>query len=296
MRKIIFLLLVTVVLQSCALTPTTNPPEPTSTIFITYTPIDTPTTTLTPRPTATATIIRIPTQNFNATSTPVPIFIGNNTATVVIIVTPTTNKPGPGFVKVSVSPTKIYWGGCEANQAVITAEVEDPDNVNGVIIFMRVKSATDEDYTPWTSGNVMLNNRDGTFTYIAIGSEIQGHNHYKDSFVYFQLVAVDNKGKEIGRTKIYEKAFSMSPCPCLTPVTGCPLHFTFFRTGDCIMCLADIFSQCDSRSDCHKHGYINAPTYVYACPSNPNIYFHPNIERRPHQHCHTAGDLYCLSE
>ncbi|HCR71368.1 MAG TPA: hypothetical protein DIW23_08000 [Anaerolineae bacterium] len=210
-------------LQSCALAPATNPPEPTSTIFITYTPIDTPTETFTPVPSATATIIRIPTQDPNATFAPVPIFIGSVTATLPIFETPTSSRPGPGFVDVKFTPNHIYWGGCEANQAVITAEVEDPDNVNGVIIFMRVKSATDEDYTPWTSGNIMYNNRDGSFTYIAVGSEIEGHNHYKKGFVYFQMVAVDDDGEEVGRTKIYENAFSISPCPCLTPITGCPL-------------------------------------------------------------------------
>lgn len=225
MRKIIFPLLVMILLQSCGIVPVETAPPPTSTptALVTFTPINTAEPTFTSRPTASPTIVRIPTQNFNATFTSVPIFIGNVTATPVIIVTPTTSRPGPGFAKVSVSPTKIYWGGCEANQAVITAIVEDPDVVSGVIIFTRVKDSKDEDYTPWTSGNVMFNHRDGTFTYNAIGSQIEGHNHYKSSFVYFQLVAVDNRGKEVGRTKIYEKAISMSPCPCLTPVTGCPL-------------------------------------------------------------------------
>ena len=223
MRNLILPLLVMILLQSCGTAPVENTPEPTATASITFTAVNTATPTFTSLPTASPTIIRIPTQDFNSTSTSVPIFIGNNTATPVIITTPTTNKPGPGFVKVSFSPRKIYWGGCEANQAVINAEVEDSNQVAGVIIFTRVKDLKEEDYTAWTNGNIMYNNRDGTFTYIAVGSEIQGHNHYKESFVYFQLVAVDNKGKEIGRTKVYEKAFSMSPCPCLTPVTVCPL-------------------------------------------------------------------------
>ncbi len=223
MRKIIFLLIIMTLVQSCGIAPVASTAQPTSTIFITYTPIDTPTITFTPRPSATATIIRIPTQDPNATFAPVPIFIGDVTATSAIFETPTPSSPGPGFVEVKFSPDHIYWGGCEANQAVITAEVEDPDNVNGVIIFMRVKSTEDEDYTPWTNGNIMYNNHDGTFTYIAIGSEIEGHNHYKKSFVYFQLVAVDDKGEEIGRTQVYENAFSLSPCPCLTPISGCPI-------------------------------------------------------------------------
>ena len=225
MRKILPVLILMIVLQSCALAPATNTPQPTSTIFITYTLIDTPTSTFTPIPTASPTIVRIPTQDLTAIATfpLVPIFIGDVTATPPISISPTSSRPGPGFANVSFSPTKIYWGGCQANQAVINATVEDSENVNGVIIFTRVKSATEEDFTPWTSGNIMFNNRDGTFTYIAIGSEIEGHNHYKASFLYFQLVAVDDEGKEIGRTRIYENAISMSPCPCLTPVTGCPL-------------------------------------------------------------------------
>lgn len=225
MRKIIFLLLSLIFLQSCIGAPATNTPEPTSTIFITYTPADTPTPTFTPLPTATATIIRIPTQDPFATATVpfVPIYIGSVTATQAIGLIPTASRPGPGFVEVKYSPNHIYWGGCEGNQAVITAKVEDPANVNGVIIFMRVKSSTEEDYTPWTNGNIMFNNRDGTFTYVAVGSQIKGHNHYQKGFVFFQLVAVDHEGKEIGRTRIYENAFSLSPCPCLTPITGCPL-------------------------------------------------------------------------
>ncbi len=226
MRKIVFLLLTTILLQSCGVAQATNTPQPTSTIFVTYTLIDTPTATLTPVPSALPTIVKIPTQDPNQpfpTFPPIPIFVGDVTATPVIITTATISKPGPGFVSVDYSPTNIYWGGCEANQAVIKAEVEDPDNVNGVIIFMRVRDFFEEDYTPWTNGNIMFNNRDGTFTYIAVGSEIEGHNNYKKSLIYFQLVAVDDEGKEIGRTRTYDGVITMSACPCLTPITGCPL-------------------------------------------------------------------------
>ncbi|MBX3037916.1 MAG: hypothetical protein KF758_13485 [Anaerolineales bacterium] len=225
MRKILLVMLLILFIQSCAPAQVTNTPQPTSTTFITYTPIDTPTQTFTPIPTASPTIVRIPTQDPNAIATfpIVPIFIGDVTATQPLSLVPTSSRPGPGFVSVSYSPTKMYWGGCEANQAVINATVEDYQAVAGVIIFMRVKSATRDDSTPWTKGNIMYDNKDGTFTFIAVGSEIQGHNHYKDSFVVFQLISVDKKGKENGRTKIYDDIF-MSPCPCLTPVSGCPIN------------------------------------------------------------------------
>jgi hypothetical protein len=224
MRKIIFPLLAIFLLQSCA--SAQNTPEPTPTATVTFTPASTSTPAFTSLPTASPTIIRIPTQDFNATPTivnAIPIYVGSVTATFAPNVLTAPAGPGAGFVKVEVSPNTIFWGGCEQNKAVIKTEVEDPDQTAGVIIFTRVKDIKEEDYTPWTSGNVMLDNRDGTYTYIAIGSEIQGHNHYKQAYVYFQLVAVDDEGKEIGRTKVYEKAFSMIPCPCLTPITGCPL-------------------------------------------------------------------------
>lgn len=228
MRKIVFLLLITILIQSCGIAPATSTPQPTSTIFVTYTLINTPTSTFTPVPSASPTIVKIPTQDPNQpfpTFPSIPIFIGDGdvTATQSIITTSTPSKPGPGFAKLSFSPTHIYWGGCEGNQAVINAEVEDPENVAGVILFTRVKSATEEDSTPWNKGFIMLDNHDGTYTFIAVGSEIFGHNHYKKSFFSFQLVAVDNKGEEVGRTKVYENVISMSPCPCLTPITGCPV-------------------------------------------------------------------------
>ena len=194
-------------------------PEPVSpTPFITKTPVDTPTPADTPLPTPSATIVKIPTQDFDQpTYTPFVLIIGGNTVTPYA-----TSLPGPGFVSVTYLTKKIYWGGCDPNSVVITAEVEDLDEVFSVLIFTRVKDYTEEDYTPWTSGAVMLNRGQGEFTYNLIGGKVFGHNHYLRSWVYFQLVATNIKGEEIGRTRIYEKAIEMYPCPCLTPLKGCP--------------------------------------------------------------------------
>lgn len=228
MFKKLRLVFVAFLLSACSmadLLPPTAVPPPTLTPFITLTPIDTPVNTNTPRPSATATIVRIPTQDPNQpTFTPfatLPIIIDGNTATPVL--PPTSVAPGPGFLSVEYSPIKIYWGNCDPNQVTVRAEVEEPDEVFSVIIFTRVRDIEKEDYTPWTNGNVMLDRGQGEFTYNLIGSQIEGHNHYLRSWVYFQLVATNIKGEEIGRTRIYEKAFDMYPCPCLTPLTGCPV-------------------------------------------------------------------------
>ena len=130
---------------------------------------------------------------------------------------------GAGFIGLEYSPKKIYWGGCTPKSVSIRAEVEDPDEVFSVIIFVRVKDIQEEDSTPWTSGAIMLDRGQGEFTYNMIGSKIYGHDHYLRSWIYFQLVATNIEGEEIGRTRVYEKAVDMYPCPCLTPLTGCPI-------------------------------------------------------------------------
>jgi hypothetical protein len=143
--------------------------------------------------------------------------------TVTPAPSPTSSSPGAGFSILEFSPKKIYWGGCTPNAVSIKAEVEDPDEVFSVIIFVRVKDFKEEDYTPWTSGAIMLDRGQGEFTYNLVGSEVYGHDHYLRSWIYFQLVATNIKGEEIGRTKVYEKAVDMYPCPCLTPLKGCPI-------------------------------------------------------------------------
>ncbi|MBE7435215.1 MAG: hypothetical protein HS100_14975 [Anaerolineales bacterium] len=226
-KRFVFLLC-SVVLSACSMAdlfPSTSTPVPSVTPIITFTPIDTPTSTKTLKPTASATIVRIPTQDPNQpTFTPfalAQILVDGNTITPVA--TSTREVPGPGFLTVEYAPIKIYWGGCEPNHVNVRAVVEDPDQVFSVIIFVRVRDINKEDYTPWTSGEVMLNRGQGEFTYKLVGSKIYGHNHYLRSWVYFQLVATDIEGEEIGRTRVFEKAFDMYPCPCLTPLTGCPV-------------------------------------------------------------------------
>jgi len=212
-----------VFVQACAgmsfedlLFPSTNTPVPTATATVTFTPMDTPTVTVTPTITSSPTIVHIPTWDPNqptATFIPIPIFIGKYTATPVTpIVPPTPIRPGPGFLSVDVSDKKIYWGSCQPNRTKIITQVENPEDVFSVIIFVQVRSATKDDYTPWTTGNTMQKHGDGTFSYSLAANTTRGHNHYKNSWVLFQLVATNDMGEVIGRTKIYTNEISLSPC------------------------------------------------------------------------------------
>lgn len=217
MHRFGLVMILMVLLQACSLG--APAPAPTST----FAPTNTSTPSLTPSITPSPTIVRLPTQDF---SQPIPtpfvfeLFIGS--VTVTPFATPGSTSPGSGFSLVTVSNPKFYWGGCKYNSTVILAKVDDPEGVVSVVIFTRVKSAESDDSTPWTSGNVMLKHSDGSYSYLMRGSDLEGHNHYKRSWVIFQLVATDKNGEEVGRSKIYTDAITLSPCMCLDPSTGCP--------------------------------------------------------------------------
>ncbi len=218
MRRFYLMLVLAILIQACAGAPfggalPTDTPAPTATATVTFTPMDTPTATITPTITPSPTIVHIPTWDPNqptATFVPVPIYIGKDTATPIVTSTPL--RPGPGFLSVQVSDNKIFWGSCKPNKTKIITQVENPEDVFSVIIFVRVKSAAKEDYTPWTTGNAMQKHSDGTFSYTLAANSTRGHNHYKNSWIMFELVATNEKGQEVGRTMIYPNAISLSPC------------------------------------------------------------------------------------
>ena len=220
MRRVYLVMVLAILIQACAgmpfgevLIPPTGTSAPTATATVTFTPSVTPTATITPTITPSLTIVRIPTWDPNpptATFVPVPIFIGKDTATPIMSVTPI--RPGPGFLSVQVSDNKIFWGSCKPNRTKIITQVENPEDVFSVIIFVQVKSAIKEDYTPWTTGNTMQKHSDGTFSYTLTANTTDGHNHFKNSWILFQLVATNDMGQAIGRTMIYTNAIALSPC------------------------------------------------------------------------------------
>jgi hypothetical protein len=219
MRRLYLVAVLAILIQACAglplngLFPSTNTPVLTPTAAATFTPMDTLTPTITPTVTSSPTVVHIGTPDPNqptATFVPVPIFIGKETMTPLTL--PTPFRPGPGFLSVEVTEKKIFWGSCQPHKTRIIAGVENPEDVFSVVIFVQVKSASKEDYTPWTTGNTMHSHGNGTFSYDLDANTTRGHNHYKSSWILFQLVATDDIGEVIGRTKIYTNEIALSPC------------------------------------------------------------------------------------
>jgi hypothetical protein len=215
MRRLYLMMVLAILIQACA-GMSAKTPAPIPTAMATYTLINTLAPPSTPSLTPSPTIVHIPTVDPNqptVTFVPIPIYIGKNTATPLApLVFPTPTKPGPGFLSVLISEKKIQWGSCKPNKTKILAQVENPEDVYSVIIFVQVKSAIKEDYTPWTNGDTMERHSDGTFSYLLNANTTRGHNHYKNSFVRFQLVATNTMGEEIGRTQIFTNEISLSPC------------------------------------------------------------------------------------
>lgn len=219
------LLALAVFMQACSALPFSTgqqadaqTPAATQTRVITYTPAPQATATTTPTITPSPTIIHFPTQDPNlptATFEAIPIYVGDNTATptlaAVEVPLATISRPGAGFESVQVSEEKIFWGGCKPNKSKVTVRVEDPYGVFAVYIFVQLKSTLKEDYTPWSTGDVMFNYHDGSFSYILQGNEIEGHNNYLSSSIRFQLVATDAAGREVARSIIYQ-VVGLSPC------------------------------------------------------------------------------------
>ncbi len=220
MRRLYLVMVLVIFLQACSalpfeggLFPAADTPGPTSTATITFTPTITQTPTRTPTITPSATIVRIPTQDPNlptSTFAPIPIFIGKDTVTPIVPSTPV--RPGPGFLSMTISESKIFWGACQPNSTKIVVQVEDPEEVFSVVIFVQVKSAKEEDYTPWTTGDAMHDHRDGTFSYNLRANHIYGRNHYLRSWVFLQMVATNKDGEEVGRSLIFRDLIALSPC------------------------------------------------------------------------------------
>ncbi|MBI3161855.1 MAG: hypothetical protein HYZ23_05070 [Chloroflexi bacterium] len=197
-----------ILLQACSLgaSPAPMPTE-------TPTPTATATITLTPTITASPTIVKIPTWDaFQPTPTlPTLVFLYSGD-TPTPGPSPTATQPAFGFKEITVSEHKIFWGSCKLNNTTITAKVQSPENVYSVVVFVRTKALKKNDSTPWTTGDVMRNHRNGTFSYVLVGSNVEGHNHYREAWVYFQLVATDDAGAVVGRSQIYTDQISLSPC------------------------------------------------------------------------------------
>jgi hypothetical protein len=236
MKKLIQILLLTMVLAGCAglpnlpsllATPTAAVPTDTPTPFISETPI--------------------PTQNLFATSTPTPLtFTPTPTVLGAELFTPTSTETSlptafatpdipidpsnsgyftpesTGFLAILISNNTMYWnsGPCMPRNIKFSAFVADEINTDQVLLFTRLREKSDTLLiTKWNSGALMVKEDNGSFNYNIRTFNLRQYYYFINAWLEYQLVALNVDNEVIGRTPIYDKNVSLVMC---RPVLSAP--------------------------------------------------------------------------
>lgn len=192
-----------------------------------------------------------PTQNLFATSTRTPLtytptvtsigaerFTPTNTATLfptAVLVTqapPTLGFVTPGlppgvssgtyftpestgFLTVLTSSSVMYWnaGPCSPRNIEIVAFVQDTVNTDMVVLFTRLREKKNTlNVTRWNAGAIMLKEENGSYNYNIRTWNLRRYYYFREAWLEYQLVALDENRQETGRTPIYDRALSLVRC------------------------------------------------------------------------------------
>jgi len=234
MKKIFPFLLLIVLLTSCAgfelpdITQLLATPQP-------VTPVDTPTI----QPTVTL----IPTRDLFAISTNTPVTFTPTEATPgEIVPLPTftplptiTREPLPtfseqfindlsrttflvqneGFRGILFSAGTMYWGegACTTRNIKMTVFVDDPERTDRVYMFLRLREKQNTlNVGEWSAGAEMIQLDDGSFNYNIETYNLRRYFYYKNAWIEYQFVAVNEKNEILGRTQLYDRILSLVKC------------------------------------------------------------------------------------
>jgi hypothetical protein len=181
------------------ITPTITPTQPTPTF--TFTP-----TLIGAKPSPTATVM--PTIDLSATVTPTSV-----TDTPGPTMTATATQKYGGFASVFISVDQIYYGACVPNETVITASVQDPQNVTNMVAFFRLVDKVTLKATDWNPSMAMQDKGGGTYTLTLRSTDLLDYTKYSGVWISYQLVGADKKGNPIARTQIVTNSITLMACP-----------------------------------------------------------------------------------
>jgi len=118
-----------------------------------------------------------------------------------------------GFASVFISVDQIYYGACEPTETVITASVQDTQNVTNMVAFFRLVDKVTLKATDWNPAISMQDKGGGTFTLTLRATDILDYKKYNDVWISYQLVGADKKGNPIARTQIVTNSITLMACP-----------------------------------------------------------------------------------
>lgn len=230
MKKNIYIFVLSILLSSCA--------SLSDVAQLIWTP--TPVPALADTPTPTASITPAPTQNLFATSTSTPItftptvtqigaelFTPTGTATDFPTTYPTAGLPpgllggnyftpvNTGFLAVLISNNVMYWneGPCSPRDIKFSAFVEDTVNTDKVLLFTRLREKKNTlNVTDWNAGAIMVEADNGSYNYNVHTWNLRRYYYYREAWLEYQLVAVNEYLEVLARTQIYDRNISLVRC------------------------------------------------------------------------------------
>jgi len=149
-----------------------------------------------------------------STSTPVPLptfseeFINDMSRTTFFNQT-------IGFRGIIFSGATMYWGqgACQTRSIKMTVFVEDPDRTDRVFLFMRLRDKQDTlNVSEWSAGAEMIKVEDGSFNYNIEPYHLRRYSYYKNAWIEYQFVSVNEKLEILGRTQLYDRVLSLVKC------------------------------------------------------------------------------------
>ncbi|HXF86555.1 MAG TPA: lipoprotein [Anaerolineales bacterium] len=226
MKKIVPFLLLVLALSGCAALPDI-------TRFI-ISPTPPPQDTPTPQPTVTL----IPTRDLFAVATSTPVTFTptepSSSDSALVFSTPTLIplptfseefitdmskvtffEENVGFRGVIYSAAILYWGegSCQTRSIKMTVFVEDPARTDRVYLFLRLRDKQNTlNVGEWSAGAEMIKLSDGTFNYNIETHNLRRYYAYKNAWIEYQFVSVNEKNEIIGRTQLYDRNLSLMKC------------------------------------------------------------------------------------
>ena len=152
-----------------------------------------------PTPGATATVIPV-----LARPSPTPAPEATATATQMI--------EGNLFARITLS-TPMLRLKCDPQEIIIDVTVKEP-NVKGVSFFFRMKDKATGLVSDWSNGEDMRSAGNGIFEFIFQAKAIPSEARYKEAWVQYQFVGINQTGQNMGKSQIFSEEITFTPgCP-----------------------------------------------------------------------------------
>jgi hypothetical protein len=130
-----------------------------------------------------------------------------------------TSAPPPAQALFRISDVKadrftFYYGDddCGPNEVTITAKVNYPNQVQGLVLFTRFADQESFEMTNWDSGRTMSKFSDDTYRITLKAADLPNYNKYEFATMFYQIVATSVNGGELGRTTVF-KNVHLEICP-----------------------------------------------------------------------------------